>query len=161
MELKKSKLLLATALIGGIVFGTASFAAETEQVEDLSIAEILNKIKSMLPDADAQYELCKKGDAMKGKFSLRSGRGVACKLGPIGAIASVLCPGIEDYESSGCFKNNTYKDAKSGAAALKSAIKAGGSVGTFLCDNKEKLPGKALSNLAESACAEAEAVRRR
>ncbi len=50
--------------------------------------------------------LCRKGDAKKGVFSLRSFEGDLCKTTYIAALAEAVCatPNTEDYKGSHCHK---------------------------------------------------------
>jgi hypothetical protein len=89
-------------------------------------------------------ELCKKGDAKKGVFSLRSFEGNLCKVTYIAAMAEAVCtePNTEKYSDSQCHKYAVAElKGKDPAEVLKEAVKNGtGKAKEFVC-GRAGLPG--------------------
>jgi hypothetical protein len=94
--------------------------------------------------------LCKKANASSGSFSLRSFDGVACSKIYIGALAEMICPGIDGYENSGCHaKAVAALKGQVALVVLKGAIQKGmGPAKTLVCPNIDKFPGALKSKLA-------------
>ena len=85
--------------------------------------------------------LCRKGDAKKGVFSLRSFEGDLCKTTYIAALAEAVCatPNTEDYKGSHCHKYAVAALKGSYPAdVLKEAVKNGvGKAREFACARPE------------------------
>jgi hypothetical protein len=89
-------------------------------------------------------ELCKKGDAKKGIFSLRSFEGKLCSVTYIAALAEAVCNGqnVDKYSDSHCHKDALAAlNGREPAEVLKEAVKNGtGKAKEFVC-GRAGLPG--------------------
>jgi hypothetical protein len=82
-------------------------------------------------------ELCRKADARRKIFSLRSFDGTLCKTPYIAALAEAICsgPNTEEYSDSGCHKYAVAElRGREPAEVLKEAVKSGtGKAKEFAC----------------------------
>jgi hypothetical protein len=90
----KNKYFIIIALFGCI----AGFSAS-------SSANIMSDMLKTLQDT--KVSICEKANFWKANFSIRSGKGIACKNKFVAAFSELVCPklGAEGYENSHCHKN--------------------------------------------------------
>ena len=151
MKLGKSKWVVSFALAGGLLCSSYN----------VSYADDTDKVIQTESSGDPSI-LCRKGDASKKIFSLRSFNGNLCKLKHMAAFAVMLCRGKgcasngkDCFNGSSCDKNaknvlgKDYDDPK---AFLIQQVKTGaGKIKTLVCSQSGRLPPN-LQDVANKAC---------
>jgi hypothetical protein len=97
-------------------------AANAETIE-----QVVATLKSAPPPGKTSKDLvCRKGDAAKRIFSLRSGDGALCNQDYIAAFATLFCKGVGTYDQSKCAKNaKAVLGNRDPKAVLKAAAEKG------------------------------------
>lgn len=87
---------------------------------------LLGAVGKLKTEADVKDKLCRKGDAKKGRFSLRSGQGILCKDVHGAFMATVVCAPFGNiypgFKKSDCYKN-AKKVMKENGSDITSSLK--------------------------------------
>ena len=135
------------SLLAGMLVLWGQFAAVASTEDD-----ILRVIQTLT--AQKAGTVCRKGDAFRRIYSLRSFDGTLCSVNYVAAFALLTCKGVGDFDGSQCDKTalRTLNGAVPNVVLRTAITKKQANARALLCSNPQKLsPGAAKA--AKTLCA--------
>lgn len=128
------------------------------QQSHAAMADNVMKVMNTIGKSNSSI-VCRKGDAFKQIFSLRSFEGQLCKDPMIAAYAVINCRGVLDFDGSTCDKNSAVAlKGRDPAMVLQEGLQKGiTNARGFVCANAAKQTNPNIQKMGAKFCPKANA----